>query len=616
MKTRIASIGLLTTMMLLSGNAVSAPESTKKSDEVSIEDVEFQEAEFTPLDENYSANYPAINEESTTESAALVNDNLTQLRKAPPIEANEELEPSEENSIIETPDERPIVDTPEAIEVIPGEVVDDPAPVAEELNTELNKPLTNQVKTKATLNYTPKWNSSKVTGRFFEGDFQLSVNTTDKASVGKMTSAKLILYRMDSSVTQVTSIYKEVVIGAAPITVAFKNIAYDPSIETSYLVEVVPTPTSLVSFNASVTRSAKALFKVQKYTTQVTDSNFTGQSINVLRSKSYRFKATVSNQSLTDRNVYVQKYNQKTKKWDNVLSNKTGTKNLFTFSFLAKPSLDAVEEYRLHTPATANQSVYTSKITKIKRTLDNFKVISSVPTKAKLAPWTTTDLHFYVDTNSAKKWVTLQRKIGDEPWKNIGKTLSKTVPGTYTFKTSKGTTNSRTIKIQYRVYLYADTYNNSATSKAQTASWDNPYRYTGMKKEMWNYTKKQCPTTLVETDSKLAAKGAWGLAKTSTNISVFYSKVTSKHRRTVANHECAHHLQYASYKKSKNNYASFLSYLDKAYGTSKGKGLEKSADCMANIMNKNSYWAYGASSCSGTRDTIARAMLKGQALKY
>lgn len=401
---------------------------------------------------------------------------------------------------------------------------------------------------------------------------------------------------------------------AIPITIIDRN--YDPSKVVKYTAEVFTGKLDKSYTLGNIATTPVKTIQTKKSVASFTKSNFDGKTKAVAKSKTHKFTTSISNPIQISRSIYVQKYDIKTKKWINVKTFKTGVAKSYQLNYTVSRSTESSQQFRLYAPATANYPAYTSKSTKLTREKGTFSVKSYPTQVSKIAPWTTTKMAFYVNTNGSKKWVTLQRKIGNEQWKNIDNVLSNTTAGTYEFNTSKGRTTSRTINIQYRVYIYADNYTNAATTKPLTVSWDNPYNYTGMKAEMWNYTKQWCPTQLITLESGLVNGYAWALATPALNETRVYAGTPGQHRRTLANHECGHHLQSKAVYNSKVSYGALSDYLGRIHGTSPEIGLERNADCIANIMAANSYWGYGNYGCSGARHTIASQILNGQKLKF
>lgn len=373
------------------------------------------------------------------------------------------------------------------------------------------------------------------------------------------------------------------------------SVAYKIEMKTDTAKNVVQLP---AQFSVSYSKA----------TTTVTGSNLAGKTLTVDRMDYTKITGVVSNSTIYSRLVEIQRYNAKTKKWEVVRNVWTDKSKRFNVNLPYYSTIS--EQFRVVVPATLTDSQYVGTATTVAIKKAKYTTSYTTVLQSKTVPWQSNSVYVYVLTNPSRPYdikprVYLQKYVGGK-WVVVNSVVGY---GNITLGIPKGNTSSANGVQSYRVNVGTTTVAETTVSGVVRTTWENPYRYTGMQRSIYNYFKAYCPTTLVTV--KKQPSGIWGRAFLGGNKQVEVSpSVPAQHLRTVALHECAHIRQGEIYINSWDN---FRKKMNSVYGQSQNgsKGLEQNADCIANIYARNSYWAYGGN-CNGARYTAAKAISQGK----
>lgn len=395
-----------------------------------------------------------------------------------------------------------------------------------------------------------------------------------------------------------------VVVSASMVTssTGFANISlYDvrdnaETVSATYRVRTV-------SFSADYVGVTTPEYTVsyKKTTTVLSKSSLTvGGTQTIPATKSLQVTGTLNSVD-TSRVVYLQAYNATSKTWVNV-SNAGTNKGAYNLTVAANEAASTI--YRVYVPASG---IYTETVTGssiVKRTMVSTQTINNYGGSAKTVPWVDNRLSWYV-YDYVGTTAQVQRLYG-KTWKTVStsKTDSK---GAIYYSVPKGTTSTSNQTMQFRLYIPKHTVGVNATyTAARKVVWENPNKYTGMAKTVYNYMKSQCPTVMVSLSSNLG-KNVWGLAHLGQSYISVYNKVPAKYLQTVSLHECGHHRQWKFYGASTNDWSTFQSRMNAIYGQKGTLGMEQNADCIANAWHKNSYYGYKGN-CNGTRGVAGKTL--------
>lgn len=306
--------------------------------------------------------------------------------------------------------------------------------------------------------------------------------------------------------------------------------------------------------------------------------------------------------------IDLQQYDNAKKVW--VTKYSTGNDPDGTFSVIMPTAgKETSETWRLNISPTAAEAGIVTSATTVKRYYSTLKITQTAG-KNKMVPWETNTFAFFVPLDNVQ--AQFQQKSGTT-WKTIAKaTVSSKNKYIVKFNITKGSTSSNNSTEQYRMLIPTTNalYKDSATGTI-TITKENPNKYTGLKKTIYNYAKPYCPTTFVTLDHKLGAQGRWGYTASGTQTITLYDKIPSQHLRTVSLHECGHNKQFALYTSSQKDWDDFVARMNPIYGGSGTLGMERNADCIANYWHKNSYYGYKGN-CNGNRATVAKTIANGK----
>jgi len=300
-------------------------------------------------------------------------------------------------------------------------------------------------------------------------------------------------------------------------------------------------------------------------------------------------------------NVQLQAYNASKKTWSTVTS--TGNSS-GSWKLVLGPNEAASTTYRIFVPETADATQVVTGNFIVKRTMQSV-IVSNGGGKDKVMPWTANTIAWTVNDDKGTK-VQLQQLVG-KTWKKIGdRTIDSKRQVSYTMP--KGNANSASQKFRYRVLIPKHKIGYKETAAGdRTIVWENPNRYTGNTKKVYDYMKGQCPAIFISVNNKLP-KNVWALSYLGEDRTEIYGNIPAKHLRTVALHECGHHRQWKFYS---NDWNGFLNRMNKVYGQKGNLGMEQNADCIANAWAKNSYYAYQGN-CNGEHGVAGKTLAQNK----
>lgn len=383
--------------------------------------------------------------------------------------------------------------------------------------------------------------------------------------------------------------------------VSFQEQGIAPSMDRTTSSSLLSVPSAI-----SIPLATKT---ISKKTTKVT-SNYLNGTTKYDSAHSVINLSSKVDKSQSKRQVQLQQYNTKTKKWS--VYKKTTVKSTGTFSFQVPKSTKTMT-LRYHLPQTKTHKAYSSKGTTIYRPSQNSKVYTTFLDNTRQVPWQTNKLSTWIQVGgNSTATVELQEKKPNSTWKTVGKrTNFKT--GDLSFTLPKGNSSSNDMKIQYKIVLKPGKVAKTASSKTFTVQWDNPYKGSAKERQVFNYIKHKCPNTTVIMSSSLNKDGnLWGLAHMGRNTITMATDIPDYHLKSVSLHECAHHQQWKIYG---NDWDGFLDTMNEVHGTEGVLGMERNAHCIAHQWSPNSYWIYGATAdicTNGESGQAAREIAAGK----
>ena len=192
----------------------------------------------------------------------------------------------------------------------------------------------------------------------------------------------------------------------------------------------------------------------------------------------------------------------------------------------------------------------------------------------------------------------IQQRRGSGAWKTM-RTVKAATTGQKTYLLPKGSKSAANGSVSYRVQ-FTNPHYKTVTSPVVKATWSNPLKSGAKAAQAYNYMKSHCSTTPIEVKSI----GGLGVTDVVRNKITINSAAPAVHMRTTALHECAHVRQFKLYS---SDWSSFVKKANAIYGGSGYLGVERNAECIANIWHKNSTAPYGAK-CTGKALAMAKAM--------
>lgn len=347
----------------------------------------------------------------------------------------------------------------------------------------------------------------------------------------------------------------------------------------------------------------------KKKSTKLSSSSLNGKTVKfgALERPVLKGKAASGN---SGREIVLQKYSTKSKKWSTVEKKKIFSDGSFWFQL---PQSGTTSSMRYHIPATKSHYSYTSPKTSVQRTKYKSKTYTTYLDYERTVPWQKNTLSTWIDVGyGVKATVQLQEKRSGKSWKVVG-THKNFTGGDLSWTLPKGKSSSADEKIQYKIVTKSNSLMAGSNSKTFNVQWDNPHKGSAQEKKVFSYIKKYCPDTTVIMSKSLNDDGStWGLANMGPNLITIWTGVPNVHLKTVALHECAHQQQW---KVNDGNWSGFVSKMNKAHKTSGVLGMERNAHCIAHQWSKNSYWIYGATEkicTTGESGKAARALAAGK----
>jgi len=302
----------------------------------------------------------------------------------------------------------------------------------------------------------------------------------------------------------------------------------------------------------------------------------------------------------TPRTVQLQSYNTTKKTWSTVTS---VVSSQGSWKLVLGPNEAANTTYRIFVPEIADATQVVTGNFIVKRTMQSV-IVSNGGGKDKVMPWESNTVLWTVNDDKGTK-VQVQQLVG-KTWKKIAdRTIDSRRQVGYAMP--KGNTKSASQKFRYRVLIPKHKIGYKETAAGdRTVVWENPNRYTGVSKKVYDYMKGKCPAIFISVNNKLP-KNVWALSYLGENRTEVYGAIPDKYLRTVALHECGHHYQHKFYGASINTWNTFLGRMNKVYGQKGNLGMEQNADCIANAWAKNSYYAYKGN-CNGERGVAGKTI--------
>lgn len=357
-----------------------------------------------------------------------------------------------------------------------------------------------------------------------------------------------------------------------------RNVVTDPL----YVGTMSPEYTVSYKKDTTVLQSTTAPIGKTVTTTGTNTVSYTG-----------RFKDTIGSRS-----VQLQAYNATKKTWSTVASTNSANGS---WKLELGPSDSASTVYRIFVPEIADATQVVTGSFTLKRTPSTV-TIANGGGKLKTVPWEANTLAWTVYDDKGTN-VQIQQLVG----KNWRKVADRTVDAkkSVSFAMPKGNTGSANQSFRYRaVVLKHKVGYKDSSGGDRTIVWENPNRYTGTAKKIYDYMKGQCPAIFISVDNSLEKKGVWALSYLGEDRTAVYGNIPAQHLRTVALHECGHHRQWKFYSGDWNG---FLNKMNKVYGQRGNLGMEQNADCIANAWAKNSYFAYKGN-CNGERGVAGKTL--------
>lgn len=307
----------------------------------------------------------------------------------------------------------------------------------------------------------------------------------------------------------------------------------------------------------------------------------------------------------TVRVVQLQQYAPSTKTWIVQSSSKTSIYGGYTITLPATSALGS-SLWRVYFPITSDYSATSSGSSTIKRVASKASVTviggldKQVPWQSNTITWSVVapvSTSVQVERYQNKKWVAVSNTSVNKKFH-----VAYSVP--------RGTTSSSNGWRLYRLHVKPVSAGwTSNYSSAFKNTVENPNRYTGMAKTVYNYMKPYCSVQFINIKSKISGNSdIWGLNHLGTQDIDIYSKVPAKYLQTVSLHECGHSRQWALYS---SNWSGFKTQMNKVYGQTGSVGMEQDADCIANTWHKNSYFGYKGN-CNGSKGKAAATIASGR----
>jgi len=311
----------------------------------------------------------------------------------------------------------------------------------------------------------------------------------------------------------------------------------------------------------------------------------------------------------------LQKYNPKSKKWvnDKRATFKKNSGNYRQYKFkIYHDGIAGKAQYRLQADANKTHNQYLSKVHTVTFNKGQSKINDSQPIDNNHLSTKTRDKAGFYVTNAPNTTVYMQYyNSKSKKWVNATSVKTKNTTSRQKVLLPYPKFNSGSYKL--RVQVQSSKNFNASTSSSRTVNYINPNKYTGVKKNAYNYMKRWCPGVTVET-TKFSGS-IIGTAYLPEHRIAVHPNLKGNNLKYTAIHECAHVLQLQAFNEDTQN---LRERAKKVYGkgNSRGSGMEIQADCIAQYLGgssvvKYSFYTYGKK-CSSSQINAAKKVAQGK----
>lgn len=390
------------------------------------------------------------------------------------------------------------------------------------------------------------------------------------------------------------------------------------AIQPSTLSRGTTLPESPAPEPAPTQSSAPSRVPAPALKVTVATGDLVGKTMSVSKRTGKRLQGVILGAgTASGRYFEVQSYNEASRSWKTISSGYSTTGG--AWSAQISPTTEDKQILRLAIPnSDETYAAYTGPSTTVSRIRDKFTVNTNKnPATIHSVPWDQKEFKFWTSIYSDGFAAQLERYDGKK-WVKVSSLTTTRSQYQYSFKLPLGNSKSKDTTVKYRVNMPATTYYEASISKVIDVRWENPKLYKGAQKTAYSYTAKYCPAVMIRFDSKLNKAGAWGKAQLGDKpkLITLYTKIPSKHLKTVALHECSHFYQWNAATNSNNKgWDAYKAASNKLMGTKNDLGMERVNECMSATWGGHTYWTYGASAklCSQAKvKDFVQKSLKGQ----
>ncbi|MCU1405848.1 MAG: hypothetical protein JWQ43_2151 [Glaciihabitans sp.] len=336
----------------------------------------------------------------------------------------------------------------------------------------------------------------------------------------------------------------------------------------------------------------------KKKTGKITSAELPGGTISLSGATRRTLAATVTPGER--RWVELQVYDPKKKVWKVFTKAYTDSAGKAVLSI---PPTSSELKWRLLTKETDRYVAAVSPITTVKR-VSRSVVVQNTTLRKTQSSMKKADLTFTVPEAPAGTKVTLEKLVGTT-WK-LAKVQAVPASKQVAFQVDaagRGVAKTSTAKYRLVVPGFAPGIKKT-TGATFTLNLENPWKYTGEQRQMYDLVAVNCPGTLVRIDPGLFTAGYWGWTQRELGVINIATGIPLIHKRTVGFHECAHIRQQEMYG---HKWQKFLDETNAVSGTSGTIGMERNAECIARSWGAASYVSYG-SQCGGREGDAGAAI--------
>lgn len=347
------------------------------------------------------------------------------------------------------------------------------------------------------------------------------------------------------------------------------------------------------------------------------DSYALGKFLNSTKSQiNYKSKVEYTvNAPKTVSTLNVQKYNSKTKRWVNerraTFKKNSGNYRQYKFK-LYHEGVAGTSLFRLQSNATKTHNQYISKNLSVTFNKGKSQINDSKPVDNNHLSTKTRDKAGFYVTNAPNTLVYMQYYSSkSKKWINSTSVRTKNTNSRQKVLLPYPKYNAGSYKL--RVQVKASKNFNAVSSSSKTVNYINPNKYTGVKKNAYNYMKKWCPGVTVQT-TKFSGNIIGTAHLPEHRISV-HPNLRGDNLKYTAIHECAHILQLQAFNEDTQK---LRESAKKVYGkgNSRGSGMEIQADCITQYLGgstslKYSYYTYGKK-CTSKQIAAAKKVVQGK----